>query len=128
VADGLVGHPIYTRRYLREVVRPNLEIGFRRAGREASTFDLATYVITSISDDRDQAGFRTFDFEKMASFVTDEMVEEIAVTGTAEECREKLARWEGIVDTPLLYAPGVGVSPERLAENNRRIVATFGGA
>jgi probable F420-dependent oxidoreductase len=160
VADGLVGHPIYTRRYIREFVHPHLEVGFARAGRAASSFDLATYVITSISEDREQAkheaklqiafyatarsyegildlhgwqeakagiyeGFKTFDFAKMATCVTDEMVDEIAVTGTPDECREKLRRWEGLIDTPLLYSPGVGLSPERIAENNRRIVETF---
>jgi probable F420-dependent oxidoreductase len=160
VADGLVGHPIYTRRYLREFVHPNLRIGFDRAGRGRESFDLASYVITSISEDRVAAvreakgqiafyatarsyegildlhgwqeakegiyeAFRTFDFARMADCVSDEMVEEIAITGTPEECREKLRRWEGLIDTPLLYAPSVGVSPERVAENNRRIVETF---
>ena len=160
VADGLVGHPIYTRRYIRDIVRPNLEIGRRRAGRDASSFDLASYVITAISEDREQArheakmqiafyatarsyegildlhgwqaakagiyeGFKTFDFQKMATFVTDEMVDEIAVTGTPDECRDRLRQWEGLIDTPLLYSPGIGVSFDRLAENNRRIVETF---
>jgi len=160
VADGLVGHPLYSRRYVRDVVVPNLEIGMQRGGRTRAAFDLAGYVITSISQDREQArreakgqiafyataksyagildlhgwtaakegiyeAFKSFDFARMASFVSDEMVEEIAVTGTPEECREKLARWEGLLDTPLLYAPSVGVPPARVAENNRLIVETF---
>lgn len=162
VADGLVGHPLYTRRYLAEFVRTNLQIGLERAGRDWRSFDLAGYVITSISNDRKQAieeakaqiafyataksyegildlhgwqeaklgiweAFKTFDFGRMASFVSDEMVEAIAITGTPDDCRAKLARWEGLLDTPLLYAPSVGVAPERLAENNRLIVETFGG-
>ena len=162
VADGLVGHPIYTRRYLKEFVRPHLDVGLERSGRDRSAFDLAGYVITSISNDRAEAireakaqiafyatarsyegildlhgwdepkrgiaeAFKTFDLAKMAGCVTDEMVEEIAVTGTPDECREKLRRWDGLVDTPLLYAPAVGVAPERVAENNRRILETFGG-
>ncbi|MGH7819310.1 MAG: LLM class flavin-dependent oxidoreductase [Candidatus Binatia bacterium] len=160
VADGLVGHPIYGRRYLRDFVLPQLAIGFTRGGRDRSSFDLAAYVITSISKDPEEArreargqiafyataksyagifdlhgwqkaregiyeAFKTFDLPRMASFVTDEMVEEMAVTGTADECREKLRRWEGILDTPLLYAPSVGVSPGRVAENNRLILETF---
>ena len=48
------------------------------------------------------------------------------VTGTPEECREKLRLWEGVLDTPLLYAPSVGVAPARVAENNRLIVESFG--
>lgn len=161
VADGLIGHPLYSRRYLREFVVPNVEAGLRRAGRERKRFDLSGYVITSISDDRDQAmreakaqiafyataksyegildlhgwqsakqgiyeAFKTFDFARMANCVSDEMVEEIAVTGTPGECRDKLRRWEGLLDTVLLYAPSIGVSAERLAENNRRIIETFG--
>ncbi len=161
VADGLVGHPIYGRRYVRDFVVPNLEIGFRRSGRKREAFDLAGYVITSISRDREQArreargqiafyataksyagildlhgwqtakegiyeAFKTFDFAKMASHVTDEMVDEMAVTGTPDECREKLELWKGVLDTPLLYAPSVGVAPDRVAENNRLIVETFG--
>jgi probable F420-dependent oxidoreductase len=162
VADGLVGHPLYSRRYLREFVLPNIEIGLRRAGRDRKIFDLAGYVITSISKDRAQAvreakgqiafyataksyegildmhgwgdakrgiyaAFKTFDFTKMASHVSDEMVAEIAITGTPAECSEQLAKWDGLLDSPLLYAPSVGVSPERVAENNRLILETFGG-
>jgi alkanesulfonate monooxygenase SsuD/methylene tetrahydromethanopterin reductase-like flavin-dependent oxidoreductase (luciferase family) len=55
VADGLVGHPLYSRRYLAEVVRPAVDDGLRRGGRERGAFDLAGYVITSISEDREQA-------------------------------------------------------------------------
>lgn len=162
VADGLVGHPLYTRRYLKEFVAPNLEIGFRRGARERGTFDLAGYIITAICEDREQArreakaqiafyatarsydgifdlhgwqqakagiheAFKSFDFARMASFVSDEMVEEIAITGTPDDCRAKLRRWDGLLDTPLLYSPSVGMAPERIAENNRRIVETFGG-
>ena len=160
VADGLVGHPLYTRKYIADFVEPHVRAGLERAGRSRSAFDLAGYVITSISNDRAQArreakgqiafyataksyegifaihgwteaargireAFRSFDFAKMASYVTDEMVEEIALTGTPAECREKLARWEGLLDTPLLYAPSVGVAPERVLENDRLILETF---
>jgi alkanesulfonate monooxygenase SsuD/methylene tetrahydromethanopterin reductase-like flavin-dependent oxidoreductase (luciferase family) len=55
VADGLVGHPLYSRRYLDEVVRPSVAAGLRRGSRQRSDFDLAGYVITSISADRDEA-------------------------------------------------------------------------
>jgi probable F420-dependent oxidoreductase len=161
VADGLVGHPLYSRRFLGEVVGPNVEVGLGRAGRERASFDLAAYVITSIASDREQAmreakgqiafyatarsyegildlhgwqeqklgiyeAFKTFDFAKMADCVSDDMVEAIAVAGTPAECRDKLRQWEGLVDTPLLYAPAVGVAPERVAENNQLIVETFG--
>nr|WP_275404155.1 LLM class flavin-dependent oxidoreductase [Pseudonocardia acidicola] len=51
VADGLVGHPIFTRRYVEEVVRPALAAGVDRAGRKEADVALAGYVICSIHDD-----------------------------------------------------------------------------
>jgi probable F420-dependent oxidoreductase len=54
VADGLVGHPLFTPEYVREVVRPALARGAARAGREAAP-PIAGYVTCSIGDDRDAA-------------------------------------------------------------------------
>lgn len=54
VADGLVGHPIFTRRYVEEVVRPALAAGAARTGRPADV-PVAGYVITSVADDGDRA-------------------------------------------------------------------------
>lgn len=51
VADGLVGHPIFTRRYVEEVVRPSLAAGIARSGRQERDVALAGYVICSIHDD-----------------------------------------------------------------------------
>ncbi|MGE0827445.1 MAG: LLM class flavin-dependent oxidoreductase [Candidatus Binatia bacterium] len=55
VADGLVGHPLYSRRYISEFIKPNLEIGARRTGRTLENIDVTTLLITAISDDRQQA-------------------------------------------------------------------------
>jgi probable F420-dependent oxidoreductase len=55
VADGLVGHPIFTRRYVEEVVRPALAAGVQLSGRADSDVSLAGYVICSIHDDVDVA-------------------------------------------------------------------------
>ena len=106
VADGLVGHPVYTRQYIKDVVLPELE---------GSQCQLAPYVICSISDDvelarseaRAQIGFyyttamyhtildasgwraqgeeiaaafRKGDMKAMTEAVTDEMIDEIAIT------------------------------------------------
>ncbi|MGQ0575669.1 MAG: LLM class flavin-dependent oxidoreductase [Pseudonocardia sp.] len=54
VADGLVGHPIFTRRYVEDVVRPALAKGAARTGR-AGDVPIAGYVICSVADDGDRA-------------------------------------------------------------------------
>lgn len=54
VADGLVGHPIFSRRYVTDVVRPALEDGAARAGRSESV-PIAGYVICSVNEDADLA-------------------------------------------------------------------------
>jgi probable F420-dependent oxidoreductase len=55
VADGLVGHPLYSRKYLAEFIKPNIEIGTKRAGRSLTDIDVTTLLITAISPDRQQA-------------------------------------------------------------------------
>ncbi len=152
VADGLVGHPIYTRRYIREVVQPELE---------GSRCELAPYVICSVSDDPDQArravraqiafyyttrlyhsvlevhgwreigetiatAFRQGDFRGMAEAVPDELVDEIAICGRPDEVRDQLAQWEGLTDQVLLYPATVGAGPERVRENLAAIADSFG--
>lgn len=161
VADGLVGHPLYSREFIAQVIRPNLALGARRAGRAPSDIDLTTLLITAVSPDREQAvreaknqiafyasvksyagildlhgwerqklaiweHFRTFDLRKMAASVTDDMVEQIALAGTPNECRDQLEKWRGVVDLPILYTPTAGVKPDRVRENHRLIVETFG--
>ena len=55
-----------------------------------------------------------------------EMVDEIAITGTAEECRDRLAAWDGILDHALFYPPSFGVRHERLLDNYALIRKVFG--
>ncbi len=161
IADGLVGHPLYSRKYIAEFIRPHIEIGAKRGGRTAKDIDLTTLLITAISHDREQAirdaknqiafyasvksyegilnlhgweeqkraiweHFRTFNLPKMAAAVTDDMVEQIAVAGTPEECREQIEKWKDVVDLPILYTPTAGVKADRVRENHRLIVETFG--
>ncbi len=54
-ADGLVGHPIATRRWHREVTLPGLRGAEKAAGRKSGACELAPYVITSIQPDREDA-------------------------------------------------------------------------
>jgi alkanesulfonate monooxygenase SsuD/methylene tetrahydromethanopterin reductase-like flavin-dependent oxidoreductase (luciferase family) len=130
VADGLVGHPLFTPEYVERVARPALD-----------GVPIAGYITTSVADDRDQArrdaaaiiafnstvktyravhrvsGFEAEaeavrdawgkgDFEGMAAAVTDEMIDSISLAGTPEEVRERFAeRWDGVYERPLLWPP-----------------------
>lgn len=54
VGDGLVGHPIFTRRYVEDVVRPALATGAARTGRDPDV-PVAGYVICSVDGDAARA-------------------------------------------------------------------------
>lgn len=161
VADGLVGHPLYTRRYLREVVHPTVAEGLRRGERERSEFELAGYVITAISHDAAEAreearrqiafyattltyapildlhgwqpqreairqAFLRFDVAAMAAAVTDEMVDQMAIAGTPDDCQRRLEEYAELLDHVLFYPPSFAVSPGRLRENYALIAEVFG--
>ncbi|TMK53724.1 MAG: TIGR03617 family F420-dependent LLM class oxidoreductase [Actinobacteria bacterium] len=64
------------------------------------------------------------DMEGMVSAVTDEMAETYAVTGTAEEARAKLQRYEGIVDTVILNPPWIWSGTSR-SDAYDRLIETF---
>lgn len=55
VADGLLGHPLFSPRYVEEVVRPAIDEGRRRTGREDAPVETVGIVVTSVCDDADQA-------------------------------------------------------------------------
>ncbi len=52
VADGVVGHPIATRRWHREVTLPTLRAAEAAAGRAVGACALVPYLMTSINPDR----------------------------------------------------------------------------
>jgi probable F420-dependent oxidoreductase len=161
VADGLVGHPIATRRWHREVTIPGLRAGEQKAGRKPESCALAPYVMTSIQENRDHAvqdaknqiGFyfttaiyhsilefhgmpevgeacraalRKFDVKAMAAAVPDELVDEIAIACTPDEAADRLEQWSALTDQPILYAPSVGVPPERISSNVDAMFDIFG--
>jgi probable F420-dependent oxidoreductase len=163
VADGLVGHPIATRRWHKEVTLPLLERAGASAGRAAGACALVPYVMVSLHNDRAQAvrdakaqiGFyftteiyhsvlelhglrhvgeacraalRRWDVRAMADAIPDALVDEIAIACAPDEARDRLALWKGLTDEPLLYAPSVGLPPERVRANLDAMLGTFGTA
>lgn len=151
VADGLIGHPVYTRKYIEEAVLPELE---------GSACELYPYVITAVADSTEQArneargqiafyyttrlyhsilephgwqangeaiasAFRKGDFAAMTAAVTDEMVDQIAIAGTPDEVRDQLKQWEGLAEHVILYTPSVGMKGQRVQENLDTMIDTF---
>jgi probable F420-dependent oxidoreductase len=55
VADGLIGHPMCSMRWLDEVLVANFEKGLQRSGRDRSGFDFLPTVACAISDDEEAA-------------------------------------------------------------------------
>ena len=55
VADGLIGHPMCSIRWLDEVLVANFELGLRRSGRERADFDFLPTVCCAIDDDEEAA-------------------------------------------------------------------------
>ena len=55
VADGLLGHPLASPKYLEEVIRPAIAEGAERGGRKLSDCNLTASPMISISDDVDLA-------------------------------------------------------------------------
>lgn len=140
VADGLVGHPLFTPEYTRDVVRPALARGASRAGRSEAV-PIAGYLTCCVDEDREaarqaaravvafnstvstyrpvlshhgfdetadavRAAWEAKDFAGMAAAVTDEMLDAIALAGTAEEVREQFAnRRAGLFERTLLWPP-----------------------
>ena len=152
VADGLVGHPIFTRKYISEKVLPEL------AGSKCA---LAPYVLCSLSDDVERArrevraqiafyyttslyhtvldvhgwrgvgetitaAFKRGDFAAMTAAVPDALVDEIAIACRPDEAKDRLRQWNGLTEQVLFYPPSVGVSPARVRENLAAIAETFG--
>jgi len=158
-ADGVLGHPMTSPGYVRDVLRPAVERGVREAGRDPGEVNVSTGLILQVSEDRDEArrdaafqvafyattrtyrpvlalhgfdglieplrqAFARRDFAEMAN-LAEPMVGTLAVAGSPDECRERVAAFGGLVDRLILGGTWVGPSPERMARNHRAILETF---
>ena len=56
-ADGILGHPMTSPKYIAEVVRPAVERGATAAGRDPSEISITNSVILQMNEDRDRARF-----------------------------------------------------------------------
>ena len=72
-----------------------------------------------------RAALARFDLRAMADAIPDALVDEIAIACTPDEARDRLSEWKDLSDEPLLYAPTVGVPPERVRTNLDAILEVF---
>ena len=57
------------------------------------------------------------DLPAMFAAVTDNMIDTMAVAGTADQVRTGLKRYDGVLDHIMLYSPSIGLAPQRVQEN-----------
>ena len=55
VADGLLGHPLASPRFLRERVQPSIDAGLERSSRSIGACPITAIALVSIGDDADAA-------------------------------------------------------------------------
>lgn len=161
LADGLLGHPLASPRYLEEVLKPAIAEGAEKAGRKPDECNLTVEPMIAISDDADLArrevklqiafyattrtyikilelhgkagivpdlrsAFEARDKDRMVELIDDDLCDAIAVAGTPEEVKDRVKQWEGIADRMVMAGPWYGLSVERMLENGRALLDTFG--
>jgi probable F420-dependent oxidoreductase len=122
VADGLVGHPMFTARYVCEVIRPDLAVGARAAEREPDEVSLMGILMCALDDDEDVARRRlAFAVSQYAaSRVYDRLFALHGWSQAQEQIREAARRGDhaalsAAVPAVALDAIGVACSPADLA-------------
>ncbi|MBA3741522.1 LLM class flavin-dependent oxidoreductase [Sporichthya sp.] len=67
--------------------------------------------------------FAARDLQAMRRAVTDPMIDELAVAGTAEQVMTGLKRYDGVLDHTIIYAPTHNIAAERVEENLLSLIA-----
>jgi probable F420-dependent oxidoreductase len=68
VADGHLGHPMVSKRYLDEVTAPALERGLRRAGRDRNDFEVSSEILIATGENEDELATATTAVRKQIAF------------------------------------------------------------
>lgn len=122
VADGLVGHPMFTAEYVNQVVRPELAVGAQQAERDPAEIAVMGILMCAVSDD-EEAGRRSLAFaiaQYAASRVYDRLFEIHGWTEAQQVIREAAKRRDtealiAAVPDDAIDAVGVACSKEQLA-------------
>jgi probable F420-dependent oxidoreductase len=158
VSDGFLGHPLFSVKYLEEIVHPELAKGAAKRDRSPGDVEVSTVVITSVHDDPAEArrrakgqlafysapktydyvlevngfsaeaaaireAFAAGDHDAMLAAVTDEMVDAMTLSGTADEVTQKLRRYDGLLDHLIIYPPSFKLEPDEEQETRENLLA-----
>lgn len=132
VADGLVCHPTFSSRYVRDVVRPAIEAGAAKTGRDPSSVEIVGMLLCSVSDDEELA--RRELASQLAFYAAPRayapMLEASGFAAEAERIRAAFAErdYEAMIDAvsdEMLDAIGVAGTPEQVRAGIARREADF---
>jgi probable F420-dependent oxidoreductase len=132
VADGLIGHPMFTKLYVDEVVRPAIEAGAAKAQRDPQTFELVGILICAL-DENVEAARRRVAYsiaQYAASRVYDRLFEIHGWSGYQQEIREAARRRDAdamiaAVPDAAIDAIAVACRPHELPESVARHAADY---
>ncbi len=122
-ADGLVGHPVHTRRWHREVSMPLLRQAEQRAGRSEGACPILPHIIVSLNENVDLARFDakcqigfSFSVEHYHSILALHGLEEVGVA-----CRKLLSTYDfkgmaAVIPDDLVDEIAIAGSPDELPE------------
>jgi alkanesulfonate monooxygenase SsuD/methylene tetrahydromethanopterin reductase-like flavin-dependent oxidoreductase (luciferase family) len=72
-----------------------------------------------------EAAFEVGDVSGATACIPDEAVDRLAIAGTPDVCRERLAVFSREFDTVILYPPTFGLEQAEIEENHQAVIATF---
>jgi probable F420-dependent oxidoreductase len=55
IGDGLIGHPLWTNRWIEEIVEPSVQQGLAKSGRERNNFEVHVAPFVMITENREEA-------------------------------------------------------------------------
>jgi probable F420-dependent oxidoreductase len=132
VSDGLICHPTFSSRYVQDVVRPAIEKGAAKTGRDPGQVEIVGMLMAYVNDDEQiarrevaaQIAFYT------APKVYGPMMEASGFAGEAEKVRAAFAarEFDAMIDAvsdKMLDAIGVAGTAEQVAEGIQRRLADF---
>ena len=132
VADGVVGHPMFTKRYVDDVVRPAVAKGAAKTGRDPSEIALTGVLMCAVDDDVEQARRRlAFAVAQYAAsrvydplFALHGWSDQKAAISDAVRSRDERAILASVTDE-ILDAVGVACRPGELAALVERHIADY---